>query len=76
MRELAKELHVGHLMCLLQFGNMGKQLTQYNTRIFAEKVMPQLKDMFDDEWEDRWWPKPMDPADTATPMARPGMAAE
>jgi len=76
LRELAKELHVGHLMCLLQFGNMGKQLTQYNTRIFAEKVMPQLKDLFDDEWEDRWWPKPMDPADTATPMARPGMAAE
>jgi alkanesulfonate monooxygenase SsuD/methylene tetrahydromethanopterin reductase-like flavin-dependent oxidoreductase (luciferase family) len=76
LRELAKELHVGHLMCLLQFGNMGKQLTQYNTRIFAEKVMPQLQDLFKDEWEDRWWPQPMAQAEHAVPMARPGMAAE
>ncbi len=75
LRELAKELHVGHLMCLLQFGNMNKQLTQYNTRVFAEKVMPQLQDLFKDEWEDRWWPKPLAAADTATP-ARTTLAAE
>ncbi len=75
LRELAKELHVGHLMCLLQFGNMGKQLTQYNTRLFAEKVMPQLQDLFKDEWEDRWWPKPLAAADAATP-ARTTLAAE
>ena len=75
LRELAKELHVGHLMTLLQFGNMSKQLTQYNTRIFAEKVMPQLQDLFSNEWEDRWWPKPMPQAAQAVPMRR-GMAAE
>jgi hypothetical protein len=33
-------------------------LAQYNTRLFAEKVMPQLGDLFA-EWEDRWWPQPM-----------------
>ncbi|MCA8926943.1 MAG: LLM class flavin-dependent oxidoreductase [Alphaproteobacteria bacterium] len=70
LRELAKELHVGHLMMLLQFGNMNKQLTQYNTRIFAEKVMPQLQDLFTNEWEDRWWPKPLPRAEQAVPMAR------
>ena len=30
-------------------------------QLFAEKVMPQLHDVFS-EWEDRWWPKPMDRA--------------
>lgn len=76
IREMAKTLNVGHLMTLLQFGNMGKELTMYNTRLFAEKVMPQLKDLFTNEWEDRWWPKPMDQAETAHPMARPDLAAE
>jgi alkanesulfonate monooxygenase SsuD/methylene tetrahydromethanopterin reductase-like flavin-dependent oxidoreductase (luciferase family) len=56
---VAKDLNVGHLMLLLQFGNMGKDLTRYNTRLFAEKVMPRLKGMFP-EWEDCWWPQPID----------------
>jgi hypothetical protein len=32
---------------------------RYNSRLFAEKVMPQLHDPFDDEWEDLWWIKPL-----------------
>jgi alkanesulfonate monooxygenase SsuD/methylene tetrahydromethanopterin reductase-like flavin-dependent oxidoreductase (luciferase family) len=58
LRQVATDLNVGHLMLLLQFGNMNKDLAQYNTRLFAEKVMPQLADVFA-EWEDRWWPQPM-----------------
>jgi hypothetical protein len=58
LREVATNLNVGHLMMLLQFGNMGKDLAKYNTGLFAEKVMPQLADLFS-EWEDRWWPRPM-----------------
>ena len=58
LKEVATDLNVGHLMLLLQFGNMSKDLTRYNTRLFAEKVMPQLRDLFS-EWEDRWWPQPM-----------------
>jgi hypothetical protein len=46
-------------MMLLQFGNMNRELAGYNTRLFAEKVMPQLRGLFDDRWEDRWWPKPL-----------------
>jgi hypothetical protein len=46
-------------MMLLQFGNMGKDLAEYNTQLFAERVMPQLHGVFAD-WEDRWWPEPMD----------------
>ncbi|MSP66718.1 MAG: LLM class flavin-dependent oxidoreductase [Alphaproteobacteria bacterium] len=59
LRQVATELNVGHLMLLLQFGNMGRDLTMYNTRLFAEKVMPQLRDLFADRWVDHWWPKAM-----------------
>jgi alkanesulfonate monooxygenase SsuD/methylene tetrahydromethanopterin reductase-like flavin-dependent oxidoreductase (luciferase family) len=59
LKEVATSLNVGHLMLLLQFGNMSKDVTRYNTKLFAEKVMPQLKDLFS-EWEDRWWPRPME----------------
>jgi hypothetical protein len=55
-------------MLLLQFGNMGKDLAKHNTQLFAEKVMPQLADLFT-EWEDRWWPRPMAPAERATPAS-------
>ena len=66
LREVAVNLNVGHLMLLLQFGNMSKELTRYNTRLFAERVMPQMKVMFA-EWEDRWWPQPMAAAARARP---------
>ena len=59
LREVATELNVGHLMLLLQFGNMTSEVTRYNTKLFAERVLPQITDLFDDEWEDRWWPQPM-----------------
>jgi alkanesulfonate monooxygenase SsuD/methylene tetrahydromethanopterin reductase-like flavin-dependent oxidoreductase (luciferase family) len=57
--ELATNLHVGNLMLLMQFGNMSKELTKYNTQLFAERVIPRLKPKFA-EWEHRWWPRPMD----------------
>jgi hypothetical protein len=63
-------------MLLLQFGNMSKDLTKYNTRLFAKKVMPRLHPLFA-EWEDRWWPRPMDSAQRAeVPAFVPGLAAE
>jgi hypothetical protein len=77
LREVATNLNVGHLMMLLQFGNMQKDLAQYNTRLFAEKVMPQLGDLFA-EWDDRWWPQPIARGERAAlPSFRPpAMAAE
>jgi alkanesulfonate monooxygenase SsuD/methylene tetrahydromethanopterin reductase-like flavin-dependent oxidoreductase (luciferase family) len=77
LRQVAKDLNVGHLMLLLQFGNMGKDLAAYNTRLFAEKVMPQLRDQFS-EWEDRWWPRPMEAAERASLASYPvtAMAAQ
>jgi alkanesulfonate monooxygenase SsuD/methylene tetrahydromethanopterin reductase-like flavin-dependent oxidoreductase (luciferase family) len=66
--ELATNLHVGNLMLLLQFGNMSKELTKYNTKLFAERVMPKLAGKFA-EYEHRWWPQPMDKALRAEPSA-------
>jgi alkanesulfonate monooxygenase SsuD/methylene tetrahydromethanopterin reductase-like flavin-dependent oxidoreductase (luciferase family) len=77
LREVATNLNVGHLMLLMQFGNMGKDLAKYNTKLFAEKVMPQLTDTLA-EWEDRWWPQPMsrDTRASLTPFQPVAMAAE
>ena len=58
MREVATSLNVGQLMLLFQYGNMSKELTKYNTKLFAEKCMPALRPMFA-EWENKWWPTPM-----------------
>jgi hypothetical protein len=39
-------------------------------------VMPRLKPLFAD-WEDRWWPRPMDANQRAqVPAFVPGLAAE
>ena len=77
LRHAAKEMNVGHMMLLCQFGNMDKQLAAYNTRMFAEKVMPQVRDLFDDEWEDHWWPNPIPAAERAVPApALDGSIAE
>jgi alkanesulfonate monooxygenase SsuD/methylene tetrahydromethanopterin reductase-like flavin-dependent oxidoreductase (luciferase family) len=59
LREVAQTLNVGHLMLLLQFGNMNRQLALHNTELFAKRVAPQLADLFEDEWENRWWPRPL-----------------
>jgi alkanesulfonate monooxygenase SsuD/methylene tetrahydromethanopterin reductase-like flavin-dependent oxidoreductase (luciferase family) len=58
LRELATTLNVGQLMLLLQFGNLPSETVKYNTRLFAEKVIPKLRPLFS-EWENRWWPKPL-----------------
>jgi alkanesulfonate monooxygenase SsuD/methylene tetrahydromethanopterin reductase-like flavin-dependent oxidoreductase (luciferase family) len=75
LEHVAKTLNVGHFMMLLQYGNMSKELTKYNTKLFAEQVMPKLKPLFA-EWEDRWWPKPMDKASRAVVPAFRPVAAE
>ena len=68
LREVVRELRFGQLMLLLQFGNMSKDLAKYNTRLYAERVMPQLADLWG-EWENRWWPQPMPLAERAVPDA-------
>jgi alkanesulfonate monooxygenase SsuD/methylene tetrahydromethanopterin reductase-like flavin-dependent oxidoreductase (luciferase family) len=75
LEHVATSLNVGHLMMLLQYGNMSKELTKYNTKLFAEKVKPTLAKLFSD-WEDKWWPKPMAKSARASlPAFRPETVA-
>ncbi len=67
LRNVATSLNVGQLMLLLQFGNMSHDLTLHNTELFAKKVAPQLSDLFDDRFENRWWPRPMQPEARSVP---------
>lgn len=69
LREIARDLNVGNLMTLLQFGNMDRDTANHNTRLFAERVLPQIADLFEDEWEHRWWPNPMPQAQRTAPQA-------
>ena len=56
LEEAARELRIGHLCAMLQFGNMSDELTRYNTQLFGEKVAPGLRSMFS-EYADPWWPQ-------------------
>ena len=60
MKDLIKTLRVGHVFCLIHTGNMPDWKTRYSSKLFAEKVMPKLRNMWP-EWENdnRWWIKPM-----------------
>lgn len=71
LREVALSLNVGQLMLLLQYGNMSKDLTRYNTDLFARKVAPQLRGLFEDEWENHWWPRPLAEDERARPRGLP-----
>ncbi len=65
LNAMADDLNVGHLMTLLQFGNMNREAVSYNTKKFTEEVIPKLRHKFDG-WQDHWWPKDSMP-DAAQP---------
>jgi alkanesulfonate monooxygenase SsuD/methylene tetrahydromethanopterin reductase-like flavin-dependent oxidoreductase (luciferase family) len=69
LRAIAEEMNIGNMLLLLQFGNMSRELTMYNTKLFAERVMPQLTGLFENEWEHKWWPKPLQKGVKAQPRA-------
>jgi alkanesulfonate monooxygenase SsuD/methylene tetrahydromethanopterin reductase-like flavin-dependent oxidoreductase (luciferase family) len=56
LTEVVTNLNVGHLMVLLQFGSMGRDVTMENSERFAADVLPKMRELFPD-WEDRWWPR-------------------
>jgi alkanesulfonate monooxygenase SsuD/methylene tetrahydromethanopterin reductase-like flavin-dependent oxidoreductase (luciferase family) len=60
MEELAKSLRVGTVFCLQHMGDMTDWKTRYSTQLFAEKVMPRLKDIWSDYDGSTWWCKPLE----------------
>ncbi|MYJ46560.1 MAG: LLM class flavin-dependent oxidoreductase, partial [Acidimicrobiales bacterium] len=57
VHELATTMNVGHLMVFSHFGNMDPELVKMNTEMYATKVMPEVAGLFEDDYEDHWWPK-------------------
>jgi alkanesulfonate monooxygenase SsuD/methylene tetrahydromethanopterin reductase-like flavin-dependent oxidoreductase (luciferase family) len=58
---MIKTLRLGTVFSLLHMGDMPDDKTRYSSQLFAEKVMPQLKNLWPEmEGDDRWWPKGMD----------------
>ncbi len=71
LEEAIRNLRVGHLMIIMQIQSMDRELTEYNTRLFAEKVLPRIRGIWDREgYVDHWWPQ------GATRHARPRTQAE
>ena len=56
LAEVGRNLNVGHLMLLLQFGNMETDLVRNNIDLFTRHVAPEISGLFENEWEDKWWP--------------------
>jgi hypothetical protein len=66
MERLAKSLKIGHLVCLLHFGDMPNELCRYSTEMLAKHVLPKLRGLWS-EYEDRWSPRPLPLAARAVP---------
>ncbi len=60
MEEMIKGLRVGNVFCLMHIGDMPKEKCMHSTRLFAEKVMPKLRNIFPEHAaDDRFWCRPM-----------------
>ena len=57
LEEAVKTLRVGNIMLLLHIGSMPHDLTLKNIDLFSREVLPHLRDIWDDEWENHWWPE-------------------
>jgi alkanesulfonate monooxygenase SsuD/methylene tetrahydromethanopterin reductase-like flavin-dependent oxidoreductase (luciferase family) len=55
--DFTKEFRIGNLLVMLQMGGMPHDLTLKNIHLFAEEVLPRLRNVWaDEERENRWWP--------------------
>jgi hypothetical protein len=57
LRHAITNMRVGHLMLLLQMGDLPDALARENTQHFAQDVMPSLKGL-GSEYEDHWYTAP------------------
>lgn len=57
LEDMIETLHIGHLIALMQIQSMPTELTKHSTKLFAEKVMPKLRTIWQKEGHvDHWWP--------------------
>jgi hypothetical protein len=70
LEEAVKNLRVGNLMVLVPIESMPHELSLKNIDLFSREVLPHLRDLWDDQWENHCWPKRLrgkrQPAGTAS----------
>jgi alkanesulfonate monooxygenase SsuD/methylene tetrahydromethanopterin reductase-like flavin-dependent oxidoreductase (luciferase family) len=73
MVEMIRGLRVGNVFCLLHMGDMPDEVTRHSTKLFAERVMPALRDLWP-EWKDdgRFWIHPLPAAERRAPAPLAG----
>jgi alkanesulfonate monooxygenase SsuD/methylene tetrahydromethanopterin reductase-like flavin-dependent oxidoreductase (luciferase family) len=64
-----RRLRIGHLLTLLHFGSMPTDLCKRNIDLFAREVLPSLAPLWDDAYDDRWWPQRLQTKRPAAAMA-------
>ena len=57
LTDAVTDLRVGNLMVLLHIGSMPHDLTLKNIDMFSSEVMPHIHDIWDNQWENHWWPE-------------------
>jgi len=56
LNEAAQELHVGNIVLINQVGSMPRELLMKNLQMFAEEVMPKLRDTWPEYDSRHYWP--------------------
>ena len=60
MKEMITGLRVGNIFCLIHVGDMPKDKCMRSTKLFAEEVMPRLRNMWPEHAnDDRFWIHPV-----------------
>ncbi|SLN71520.1 Luciferase-like monooxygenase [Roseivivax jejudonensis] len=70
LRETLSEFRIGNLHAMLHFGSMPRDLAEANIDLFADRVMPKLRDLWEGH-DHHWWPEALGGAarpETNTPM--------
>ncbi len=58
---MIRELRLGTVFSLFHMGDMPDHKVRYSTKLFAERVMPELQKMWPEyDADDRWWPTPFE----------------
>jgi len=66
MKDLIGSLRVGNLFCLLHVGDMPQEKCNRSSKLFAEEVMPRLRNVWPEYADDdRFWIHPIEQAPRA-----------
>ena len=59
-------------MILNQFGSIPHDLAMENIKLTTQKVLPNLRHIWDGQWEDKWWIHPSGNAQMPGPLLSRG----